>query len=363
MTIESIADAYSSKHGIGMKFWKEEFVSVKAYFTYGFQGVLEVSGDTVSLCKPSVCGAVNNKPQPSVAQYFSRPQFSPFYGFSEGDKAKGVTYRVWRFEVDSAMKEGFHAEEVIAEQVRRSLQGEAKTKIVGLAPGSKLNEILERLDQSYSDSGTATGEELLTAAYAMKQKQNEEVSAYASRLDNKLRMAKEKGTELIPDKQSLEKHLILLFWEGLAADIKDKTRHKKESCATFRQLIDAARHAEREAAATHQGKRVARQHQATDSESKKGTPTPTDATKPTWVTELCNSMVKELTSALFTNPMQCVQGANQFKRADEDQGQRTLVRCFRCGQLGHMKKGCRNPPAPQAQRNDNLPPMRVSPRQ
>ena len=230
-----------------------------------------MSGDTVCLCKQSVCGAVNNKPQPSVAQYFSRPQFSPFYEFSEDEKAKGVTYRVWRFEIDSAMKEGFHAEEVIAKQVRRSLQGEAKTKIDGLGPGSKLNEILERLDQFYSDSGTATWKELLTAAYAMKQKENE-VSAYVSRLDNKLRMAKEKGTKLIPDEQSLEKHLKLLFFEGLATDIEDKTRHKKESCATFHQIIDAARHGEREAAVTHQGKQVTRQHQATTSESKKGTP-------------------------------------------------------------------------------------------
>ena len=49
MTIESIAETYSSKYKIEMKFWKEEFVSVKAYFTYGFHGVLEVCGDTVSV--------------------------------------------------------------------------------------------------------------------------------------------------------------------------------------------------------------------------------------------------------------------------------------------------------------------------
>ena len=118
-------------------------------------------------------------------------------------------------------------EEVIAKQVQRSLMGEAKMKIVGLAPGSKLNEILEPLDQFYSDSGSATREKLLTAAYAMKQEKNKEVSAHASRLDNKLHVAKEKGTELIPNKQSIEKHLKLLFWEGSAKDIEDKIRHKK----------------------------------------------------------------------------------------------------------------------------------------
>lgn len=363
MTIDSIAESYASKYEGGMKFWKEEFVSTKAYFTYGFHGVLEVSGDTVTLCKSAA-----DKPQPNVAPYLSRLQFSPFYGFSDGEKSKGVSYRVWRFEVDSVLKEGFYVEEVIAEQVRRSLQGEAKSKIVGIAPGSKLAEILERLDQFYSDSGTATGEELLTAAYGMKQREYEEVSVFASRLDNQLRMAKEKGTELIPDEQSLEKHLRLLFWEGLPMEIKDKTRHKKDSCQTFRQLIDAARHGEREAALTKSSKRVARQHQSMACETKKEPTAQTDGTKPAWVKEICESVVKELTTAFAAQtPVSYVQSTSQHdhERVNQGQIQRTPgpPRCFRCGQLGHVKKGCRNPPAAQPQGNEMLPPMRVNLRQ
>lgn len=279
-----------------MKFWKEEFVNVKSYFTYGFRGVLDVCGDSVTLCK-----STTDKPQSGVTPYLSRLQFSPFYGFSEGEKSKGVSYRVGRFEVESAIKAGFYVEEVIAEQVRRPLQGEAKSKIAGLAPGSNLAEILERLDQFYSDSGTATGEELLTAAYGMRQREHEEVSAFASRLDNQLCMAKGKGAELIPDETSLEEHLRLLFWEGLSTEIKDKTRHNKDSCQTFRQLIDAARHGERDAGLTKLGKRVPRQHQSITCETKKETTSQPGDTEAAWVKEVCESVESVCSTTPSTN--------------------------------------------------------------
>lgn len=67
----------------------------------------------------------------SALHLVSKPQFSPFFGFSDGDKSK-VPYKVWRFEVDSALKGALYPSEVILEQIRRSLQGEAKTKLVGL---------------------------------------------------------------------------------------------------------------------------------------------------------------------------------------------------------------------------------------
>ena len=75
----------------------------------------------------------------------------------------------------------------------------------------------------------------------MKRGELEEVSAFASRLDNQLRKAKEKGTELLPDDTALDRHLRLLFWEGLKSSIKDKARHKKDECKTFGELISAAR--------------------------------------------------------------------------------------------------------------------------
>ena len=56
-----------------------------------------------------------------------------------------------------------------------------------------LGDSLESLDQFYSDEEAASGGEILTCAYAMKQGEFKEVSAFASQLDNQLRKVKEKG--------------------------------------------------------------------------------------------------------------------------------------------------------------------------
>lgn len=80
----------------------------------------------------------------------------------------------------------------------------------------------------------------------MKKEEFEEVSAFSSRLDNQLRRAKEKGTELFPDDAALDCHFRLLFWEGLKPVIKGKARHKKDECKMSRELISTARYGERE---------------------------------------------------------------------------------------------------------------------
>ena len=66
--------------------------------------------------------------------------------------------------------------------------------MVGFGSEASVSSILPSVDQFYSEEGAATGGEILTGAYAMKQGEREEVSAFASRLDNQLRKAKEKGT-------------------------------------------------------------------------------------------------------------------------------------------------------------------------
>ena len=47
---------------------------------------------------------------------------------------------------------------------RWSLQGDAKKKVVGLGLEKSCESLLEKLDQFYSDVGSAKGDELLTEA-------------------------------------------------------------------------------------------------------------------------------------------------------------------------------------------------------
>ena len=51
----------------------------------------------------------------------------------------------------STIKEGLHSNEIVAEQMRRSLQGEAKSKVVGFGADTTMEDMLPQLDQFYMD--------------------------------------------------------------------------------------------------------------------------------------------------------------------------------------------------------------------
>ena len=127
-----------------------------------------------------------------------------------------------------------------------------------------VSSILQSLDQFYSEEGATTGGEILTRAYAMKQGEREEASAFVSQLDNQLKKAKEKGTELLPDDTALDRDLRLLFWEGPKPSIKDKARHKK----MFGLFISATRCGEQEVDLSPIPKRVIKSQQVTAEEEK-----------------------------------------------------------------------------------------------
>lgn len=59
--------------------------------------------------------------------------------------------------------------------------------------------ILEKLDGFMSDVGAAMGDEVLAEAYQFYQRKNEEVATFVLHLDNHVRMARSRGTELLPD--------------------------------------------------------------------------------------------------------------------------------------------------------------------
>ena len=235
------------------------------------------------------------------------------------------------------MSAGLHSEPVIVEQIRRSLQGEAKSKLVGFGAEASVSSILHSLDQFYSEEGAATGGEILTRAYAMKQGEREEVSAFASRLDHQLRKAKEKGTELLPDDTPLDRLLRLLFWEGLKPSIKDKARHKKDECKTFGELISTARYGERELHLSPIPTRVVKSQQVTAEEEK----------TPKWAREFCAAMAREVQSALASK-------STPPSELTPPQGDQYTPTCFRCRQVGHIQRGCRNTPQTSPSGNANM---------
>ena len=127
-----------------MKLWKGEFVKVESYFVNACKAIVTQTKVKIKEQSKSVVS--------TALQHFAKPQFSQFFGFAQVDK--GVTYRVWRYEVESSLKQGIYSNEIITKQVRKSLQGEAKNKIAGFGPEASLESILENLDHFYWDCGS-----------------------------------------------------------------------------------------------------------------------------------------------------------------------------------------------------------------
>ena len=172
--IEQMVEEYNQSYKPALQKWKLHFVTLEAFLKIGCGA--EIKSTQVGLANNS--SSIVAFPQFSVVRYLTRPQLSSF-GFGD-KKCKGVAYRVWRFEVESTIQENLHLHEVIAERIRRSLEGEAKTKIVGFGPGTSVERILEQLDQFYGNEGAAMGDELLSQANSFRQQESEEVSAFAS---------------------------------------------------------------------------------------------------------------------------------------------------------------------------------------
>ena len=139
LSFGDVSKIYVEKYKSDLKQWKEEFTNFGAFLKYGVRLDVVVVGESVSLCS-SVVSKSGKSSLP--VEYLSKPQFSPFFVFSEGEQRhKGVDYRIWRYEVESEVSAGLHSEPLIVEQIRCSHQGEAKSKLVGFgseASGSSI---------------------------------------------------------------------------------------------------------------------------------------------------------------------------------------------------------------------------------
>ena len=94
LSFGDVSKIYVEKYKSDLKQWKEEFKNFGAFLKYGVGSDVVVVGESVSLCS-SVVSKSDKSSLP--VQNLSKPQFLPFFGFSEGEQRhKGVDYRIWR---------------------------------------------------------------------------------------------------------------------------------------------------------------------------------------------------------------------------------------------------------------------------
>lgn len=282
-----------------------------------------------------------------------------------GDEKKTASYDVWRNEVECIRLEG-HKEQAVAQAIRNSLRGEALRIRARLGPDATMEEVLAKMDSVYGV--VEQGEMLLARFYSARQIDDEDVVSWSCRLEDTLARAKDKGH--VASDQA-DKMLRTMFWSGLRQDLKDATGHLYERIEDFDQLRVAIRR--------HEQDRKLRS--SDDKSTKKQTAQAKSAIEVTATGQTEMKEIKGMIQQLATEvkalkaehkkPNQPYSSNSGQSRSNESgqfapsstnnnqgsgtgeaartvsdtpwesQGDGEEPVCWRCGQVGHLRRGCR----------------------
>lgn len=307
----------------------------------------------------------DSSPQPRPTEFHrqpANPHYYPRISTFSGDAKSDATYELWKYEVECLMNESYQPES-IHHAIRRSLKGEASHVIMHLGPGASVSTIIRKLDSIY---GTVDEkEDILSEFYSARQREDEGCAHWSCRLEDILGRAVRKG--LVTTRQS-EEMLRTMFFKGLRPTLKDISGHLNDKNLTFDELRSAVRKVEME-------------HQPTplrDNTKKQATAKVAQADQGSSRFESLEAKINQLTTEVkglkdhhysynrqrsqqYDQPRQSNKkgrkGASQGYRGGQHQ-QQTMgysefeeeprsfkpsgpIKCFKCGQEGHIAVGCR----------------------
>ena len=292
------------------------------------------------------------KEPPKTKEYIPIPKMRepPRISTFSGSNNKGeATYELWRYEVCGLMADKLYDPENINYAVRRSLKGEARTIAMHLGPKASIPEILHKLDSIYEN--VERKEDLLAQFYRARQEDNETVTKWSCRLEDIIGRAVERG---IIQKKDTNSMLHSMLSTGLKTELKEISGHKFDSITDFDEFRIALRQIE------------------TDHEERKSSSKPQPAKAATSAPEETNTQMDEFKGML----QQLTARFDKWERGkDQHRGYRRnpgnyrsrqqrqtwsnrppqppasatpstdkKIVCYRCGQEGHKKIGCANPP-------------------
>lgn len=127
------------------------------------------------------------------------------------------------------MRDGAVHDDLLLQNVRNSLKGEANRVAMHLGEEATLEDIMLKLEKVYGtvDSGTT----LLQQFYNCRQEETESIGAYGCRLEDVLNRAIVRGA--VARKQS-DEMLRSKLWSGLNDErVRNATRYKLEQIHSF----------------------------------------------------------------------------------------------------------------------------------
>lgn len=278
------------------------------------------------------------KPGPvgNLATITQLPRVSTFSG--ELSSKTDAPFDLWKYEVSCLLAEGTYSTNVILHAVRKSLRGEAGRIAMRLGTSASIQELLDKLEGVY---GTVhRGQTLLADFYSAQQGEIESVATWGCRLEDLLDKACKKG-QVNPS--GVDEMLRTKFWTGLKPALKDRSSHKFDSCKTFDDLRVQLRMIEHEmqgdsskVAAKDAAKDAAKKPVQVKAVTSKELPS-SEIGELKGLIQKLSGRIDELQSKVQLQPSSDVPKRQASNSQSSDGG----FVCWRCGQEGHVRSGCR----------------------
>ena len=176
----------------------------------------------------TVLGEINPLKLPAQESlYLKPPSIGKFSGADPVPKSESC-FEDWKLEVESIIEMKVYHDISIAQAIRKSLTGQARSVLQAMGPKAKPEQMISRLESIFGN--VASGEAVLQEFYTAEQRQDESTVDWGLRLENVLQRAIEKN-HVTGDKNEMLKSK---FWRSLYnQDLKNATKMYKESIHDF----------------------------------------------------------------------------------------------------------------------------------